>query len=547
MIAETIFAALLRIEIVASIAIVLVLALRPLVLRHVGATVAYWLWLIVPVAAAGSFLPARERVVLIDPYANVVVAQNEIAPTETAPPAPNTASATVTPATATSLPALADLALVVWLLGAGALLARSIVSTRRFAADPSVGPALVGVFRPKLVLPQDFEARFDRDERALILAHEQVHRVSGHTVVNALVELARCASWFNPLAHLAALTLRTDQEHACDAVVIAARPTARRAYAEALLKTQVSPAFVPLGCTWTSRSGQRLGERIALLGRPSLSRRGAVGGASAVALMSLALGYAAWAQQPERVVTEVARPEAVWTASADAPEGTLSHDLEKQRHDFFIGLAQKGDIDMVFFGTTETEMWWWPDRGRAVWDEAFGSLKAANFGSQGTSPRSLPWRMRNGELDGYEAKLIVWQTWPPHLGVVGADGRADVVATYAPIIAEIRARQPQAKILLMPPVPRGLPSQRVRSLDPRRGDTLDEWRPTAAEYAALLAPLVDNETVFYADIGERFYHADGTYDRAMWSTPGGAGVGMQPAAFDVWAEELQPWIDRFVR
>jgi hypothetical protein len=131
--------------------------------------------------------------------------------------------------------------------------------------------------------------------------------------------------------------------------------------------------------------------------------------------------------------------------------------------------------------------------------------------------------------------------------VVGADGRADVVATYAPIIAEIRARQPQAKILLMPPVPRGLPSQRVRSLDPRRGDTLDEWRPTAAEYAALLAPLVDNETVFYADIGERFYHADGTYDRAMWSTPGGAGVGMQPAAFDVWAEELQPWIDRFVR
>jgi beta-lactamase regulating signal transducer with metallopeptidase domain len=545
---ETVLAALVRIELVASVAILLVLALRSFVLRRLGATVAYWLWLIVPIAAAASFVPARERVVLIDPYANVVIADEQSAPTEIASPAPNTppARAASTPVIS-SLPAGADLLVAVWLLGAGALLARSIVSTRRLAADPSVGPALVGVFRPKLVLPADFATRFDTEERSLILAHEQVHRVSGHTVVNALVEFARCASWFNPLAHLAALTLRTDQELACDAAVIAARPTARRVYAEALLKTQVSQAFLPLGCTWSSRSGQRLGERIAMLGRPSLSRRGAVGGASAVAVISLVLGYAAWAQQPERVVTEVARPEAVWTPTADAPAGVLSHDLEGQRHDFFLGLAQKGDIDMVFFGTTETEQWWWPNRGRGVWDEAFGSLKAANFGSQGTSTKSLPWRMQNGELDGYAAKLVVWQTWPLHLHVIGTDGRADIAATYGPIIAEIRARQPQAKILLMPPVPRGLPSERIRSLDARRGDKLEEWRQTAAEYAALLAPLVDNETVFYADIGERFFHADGSYNREMWGMPGAAGVGMQPAAFEAWAEELQPWIDRFVR
>jgi beta-lactamase regulating signal transducer with metallopeptidase domain len=533
---ETIIAALVRIELVASVAILLVLALRPLVLRHLGAPVAYWLWLIVPIAAAASFLPARERVVLLDPYASVAVAEEEIASTETAPPAPSTASARVM-SPVISLPAVADLLVAVWLLGAGALLGRSIVSTRRLAADPSVGPALVGVFKPKLVLPMDFEARFDSEERALILAHEQVHRVSGHTLINALVELARCASWFNPLAHLAAIKLRTDQELACDAAVIAARPTARRAYAEALLKTQVSPAFLPLGCTWSSRSGRRLGERIALLGRPALSRGGATAGAGAIAVIGLALGYAAWAQQPERVVTEVARPEAVWTPSADAPEGTLSHDLEKQRHDFFIGLAQKGGIDMVFFGTTETEMWWWPDRGRGVWDEVFGALRAANFGSQGTSPKSLLWRMRNGELDGYDTKLVVWQTWPPNRNLVGADGRADVAATYGPVIAEIRARQPQAKILLMPPVPRGVA---VGQLE------LDEWRQTATEYAAVLAPLVDNETVFYADIGERFYRPDGSYNRAMWGMPGAAGVGMQPPAFEVWAEELQPWIDRFV-
>src|SRR4051812_5879993 len=121
----------------------------------------------------------------------------------------------------------------------------------------------------------------------------------------------------------------------------------------------------------------------------------------------------------------------------------------------FIELARKGDIDLVFFGTTETEMWSWPDRGRNVWDRAFGSLKAANFGSQGTQPNSLLWRMRNGELDGYKAKLIVFQTWDPVITPISKDGGADTGATYAQIIAEIRARQPQARILLFAPLPRG--------------------------------------------------------------------------------------------
>ena len=53
-------------------------------------------------------------------------------------------------------------------------------------------------------------------------------------------------------------------------------------------------------------------------------------------------------------------------------------------------------------------MWSWPDtplggvdRGKRVWDQAFGSLKAANFGSGGTHFESLLWRMQNGKLDGF--------------------------------------------------------------------------------------------------------------------------------------------------
>jgi beta-lactamase regulating signal transducer with metallopeptidase domain len=73
MTAETILTALVRINLAASVAIVLVLALRPLVLRGLGASVAYWFWLVVPIAAAASILPAREEIVLIQPTASLLV------------------------------------------------------------------------------------------------------------------------------------------------------------------------------------------------------------------------------------------------------------------------------------------------------------------------------------------------------------------------------------------------------------------------------------------------------------------------------------------
>jgi beta-glucosidase len=227
----------------------------------------------------------------------------------------------------------------------------------------------------------------------------------------------------------------------------------------------------------------------------------------------------------------------MWTPSSDAPAGTLSHQLEGQRHDHFIERARKGDIDLVFFGTTETEMWSWPDRGQKVWDRAFGSLKAANFGSQGTQPNSLLWRMRNGELDGYKAKLVVLQTWAPGVTPISNDGRSDTGATYAPIIAEIRARQPQARILLLPPLPRGQFDR-------------DTWQQLATANAVAFSRLVDNETVFYVDIGSRFFLPDGSHNQAMWRYPpvsGMVNVGTQAAAYEVWAEELQPWLNRFVR
>jgi len=530
--ADSILVALLRLDLVASVTILLVLVLRPFVLGRLGAGLAYWLWILVPIAAFAGILPARAK---LAPVASIAMTDAAPAVDEESLASGGSTLQQAAEAASGALPfAPADVLLILWLSGAGLLLLRSIASTRRIAADPSTGPALVGVFRPRLVLPADFETRFDAAERALILAHEEEHRISRHTLVNGAVELARCLNWFNPLFHLAATRLRADQELACDAAVIAANPGSRRAYAEALLKTQIAPGLLPMGCTWTSLTARRLHERITLLDRPSRHGR-RTAGVAAIGIAGFALGYAAWAQQPPRLVTQAAPvPAAVWTATADAPKGALSTALEGDRHDRAIARARKGDIDIVFFGTTNAEMWSWPDRGRAVWDRRLAPLKAANFGSQGTLRDSLVWRMQNGELAGFRAKLVVLQTW---LGAGEVTNGADTLATYSPIVAEIRRWQPQAKILLFADIPRG-------QLD------RDGWRKVAKGNAAAFAPLVDGKTVFHVDMGERFFRPDGSHNQAMWRFPpisGNANAGMQPAGFEAWADELQPWLDRFIR
>jgi hypothetical protein len=253
--------------------------------------------------------------------------------------------------------------------------------------------------------------------------------------------------------------------------------------------------------------------------------RYAVPAGAAVVLVS---SNAVWAQQQELPVAQVAAaPRAVWTPAKDSPKDLLTA-LEGEHHDRFIDRAQKGDIDIVFFGTTDTEMWSWPDRGRSVWDRAFGSLKAANFGSQGSRFESLQWRMRNGELDGYRAKLVVLQAHGDDDTVIRDGKFDDYVAQYTAIIAEIRARQPQARILLFGFFPRSA----VRA---------------GRQANAALSKLGNNETVFFIDISDRFFRSDGSHNDEMWIMSGPPDAGIHAPAFEVWAEVLQPWLNRFVR
>ncbi|RXR01462.1 TonB family protein [Pseudoxanthomonas composti] len=277
-----------------SVAMALVLLLRRPVRAWGGAGAGYALWALVPVALGAVLLPAPVRPLV--PLA--MTAQVGAAQPLAALPAG--------PAFDWSLP----LGLC-WLAGVLVVAALQVWQQRRFlrrlgplrmhrpglqVAATSAGlPAVTGVLRPRIVLPADFLQRYDAAERALVVAHERQHIVRGDLLCNALLALLRCLHWFNPLLHLAARHYRHDQELACDARVLRRHPQARRAYAQAMLKTQLDDLALPVGCHWHTHP---IKERIAMLKRP-IPRRWQRAVSSVLLLALLAGGgYAAWAQQP---------------------------------------------------------------------------------------------------------------------------------------------------------------------------------------------------------------------------------------------------------
>jgi TonB family protein len=184
----------------------------------------------------------------------------------------------------------------------------SATGDRACRAQATAGcPALVGAWRPRIVLPADFEQRYDRAQRELVLAHERAHMSRCDAQFNALAAALRCLYWFNPLFHFAASRQRFDQELACDASVMSRFPESRRSYADAMLKTQLADLGLPAGCHW--QSSHPLKERIAMLKQPLPGRlRRRLGGACVAALI-VAASFAAWAARPAQAsIADAAAP-----------------------------------------------------------------------------------------------------------------------------------------------------------------------------------------------------------------------------------------------
>ena len=240
----------------------LVLLVRKPVGRWFGAGAAYALWLLPmirlvlpPLALPRGILPG----VSIEPIIAVATT-----PVETAPaafPAVVTAPAIAAPAAHAADPGLmagipwGSLLLAIWLAGAAAFLAWRIWNyfamrrelldgARQVAAAQGVrivespaaaAPLAFGVFDKVVALPEGFLAGTDSESSDFAIAHELEHHAGSDLLAIIAVQPLFALHWFNPVGWAAWRALRSDQEAACDARVMAGRSRATRARYGALI------------------------------------------------------------------------------------------------------------------------------------------------------------------------------------------------------------------------------------------------------------------------------------------------------------------------
>jgi lysophospholipase L1-like esterase len=250
----------------------------------------------------------------------------------------------------------------------------------------------------------------------------------------------------------------------------------------------------------------------------------------ALLLATLALTLPAFlnAQNPPAPAAGAQAPAAAARGGQRGPASpaNVPQPRDDARHQGFVEIARKGDIDLLFVGDSITDWFYWP-RGRGgagtatgieAWNTNFGSMKPANFAIAGDTTQGVLWRMQNGELEGFKAKLIVLMLGTNNINRNPVD---EIVDGDRLIIEEFKKRQPQAKVLLLGIFPRG-------------ADPANPFRATIKEINSKLAKLADNKQVFYTDIGDKFLTADGTLTTEVM------GDGLHPTAkgYQIWGDAI---------
>jgi lysophospholipase L1-like esterase len=204
------------------------------------------------------------------------------------------------------------------------------------------------------------------------------------------------------------------------------------------------------------------------------------------------------------------------------------------RHQTFSEIAHKGDIDLLFVGDSITDWFYWPrpnaETGREVWDKNFAPLKAADFAIAGDTTQGVLWRMQNGELEGFKAKLIILMLGTNN---TGSNPVQQIIDGDKLIVEEFKKQQPQAKILVLAVFPRN---------NARSADNTAVLNATIKAVNTGLAQMADNKQVFYMDIGEKFM-VNGAVPADIMAD------GLHPTAkgYQIWADAILPTVKQLMK
>jgi cephalosporin-C deacetylase len=199
-------------------------------------------------------------------------------------------------------------------------------------------------------------------------------------------------------------------------------------------------------------------------------------------------------------------------------------------HEELLAKRKNGQIDLYFMGDSITRRWGASDAQYADlyanWKQNFWGWNAGNFGWGGDKTQNMLWRLRNGELDGVNPKVVVLMAGTNNIGrstpLGDAEARAEEVARgVAAVVGEIRQRAPKATLL-------------ITGITPR--DDNIAVMPIVTRANQRISRLADGKSVRYININEQLAFPDGHLREGMAND----GLHLTPLAYQVWADALKP-------
>ena len=187
-------------------------------------------------------------------------------------------------------------------------------------------------------------------------------------------------------------------------------------------------------------------------------------------------------------------------------------------------------VDLVLLGDSIIHFWEW--KHPASWRKLTEGRTVLNLGYGGDRTENVIWRVQHGELDGYKARNIVLMIGTNNNSADTTDP-ANVAKGVEKIVALIKAKQPDARLILHPIFPRGnspKPTKHHASASSRN----DKTNALLKEFAS------KHPEITWIDFNEKLVDSSGWVPKNLMRD----GIHPSAAGYDIWMDAILPVVGR---
>jgi len=206
-----------------------------------------------------------------------------------------------------------------------------------------------------------------------------------------------------------------------------------------------------------------------------------------------------------------------------------------KRHQDFLEITKKGNIDVLFLGDSITDFFLRPaPQGKNVWDREYGAMAVANFGISADRTQHVLWRIANGELDGISPKALVLLIGTNNTGMEKDDvtkarnSTQEALEGIKAVVAAIRNKLPATPIVLVSLFPRE---------DGPQGGPQSKQSMQVRELNQAISGWHDGKTVHFLNMYPVLVDTQGAMRRELFMPD---LVHPNEQGYEAWVRELRP-------